>query len=68
MSKRINISVSDIIYNTLKKQSVDYGIPLSSIGSMAIIAYLEQKQALSSMGEMQGLLAQINALQEGEKK
>ena len=68
MAKRINISVSDSVYLVLKGMSEDYGIPLSSLGSMAMMTWLEQKQAMSTMGELKGLMAQMESLQVGDKK
>lgn len=65
MSKRINISVSDSVYLTLKAMSDDYGIPLSSLGSMAMMSWLEQKQAISAMGDVKGVMAQMMALTGG---
>lgn len=67
MSKRINISVSDSVYLILKSMSDDYGIPLSSLGSMAMMTWLEQKQAMVAMGDIKGVMSQIMALQEGTK-
>ena len=71
MSKRINITVSDSVYDNLKNISEDYGMPLSSIGSMAIMTWLEQKQAVSSMGNIQVLMEHMTALKseiDGGKK
>ena len=68
MSKRINISVSDSVYLTLKTMSEDYGIPLSSLGSMAMMVWLEQKQAMVAMGDLKSLMGQMTALKEGENK
>jgi len=62
MSKRINITVSDSVYENLKSISEDYGMPLSSLGSMAIMTWLEQKQAITSMGNVSVLMEQITAL------
>lgn len=59
MSKRINITVSDTVYETLKVISDDYGMPLSSLGSVAIMTWLEQKQAITAMGNLKGLMEQM---------
>ena len=44
MSKRINITVSDSVYEKLNTMSVDYGMPVSSLGSISIMEYLEKRQ------------------------
>lgn len=67
MSKRINISVSDSVYLILKGMSDDYGIPLSSLGSMAMMTWLEQKQAMVAMGDLKSMTAQMESLQAGDK-
>lgn len=67
MTTRINITVSDTIHQELKSMSADFGIPISSIGSMAIMTYLQQQKALLAMGDLKTMLAQMTALQEGEK-
>lgn len=68
MSKRINISVSDSVYLTLKSMSDDYGIPLSSLGSMAMMSWLEQKQAITAMGDVKGVMSKIMAFTEKTKE
>lgn len=67
MSKRVNITVSDSVYETLRTISEDYGMPISSLGSMAIMTWLEQKQALVAMGDLKGLLNQAMVAQEVKK-
>jgi len=63
MTKRVNITVSDSVYDVLKGMSEDYGMPLSSLGSMAIMSWLEQKQAMVAMGNVQELVEKLNVMQ-----
>ena len=67
MTKRINITVSDSVHEELKKISEDFGMPISSLGSVAIMTWLEQKQALSAMGELKGLMSQMTKIEGGKK-
>lgn len=67
MTKRINITVSDVVYESLKKISEDFGMPVSSLGSIAIMSWLEQKQVVNAMGDLKGLMSQVALLQGGKK-
>ena len=64
MSKRINITVSDKVHETLKGISEDYGITISAIVSTAIMSYLEQKQVLQTLSN----LDLMNVLKEVQDK
>lgn len=68
MSKRINVTVSDNVYEKLKVISEEYGMPVSSLGSMAIMTWLEHKQVLSSIGDLNSLMGQMGISKVGEKE
>lgn len=68
MSKRLNITVSDSVHEELKQISEEFGMPISSIGAVAIMTYLQQQKALLAMGDLKSMLAQMTALQEGAKQ
>jgi len=67
MTKRLNVTVSDTVDLELKNISLEYGMPVSSIISMSIMAYLQQQKAILAVGDLKVVMAQMTALQEGEK-
>jgi hypothetical protein len=53
--KRVNITVSDSVYEFYKKESVDSGSTMSSAMSMALKQFIEQREVLK-------VLAQLNVM------
>jgi transcriptional regulatory protein LevR len=62
MSKRINITVSDSVYEILRSISENYGMPVSSLGSVAIMNYLEQKQAVNIMENLPKIMEDMQKM------
>jgi predicted DNA-binding protein len=52
MTKRINMTISDSLYERIKGISDESGMTLSSICTMMIMTYFNQQDALSSMNNV----------------
>ena len=47
--KRINVDLTETMYGKIKNISIESGLPMSSIVTYALMAFLDQREAITMM-------------------
>lgn len=63
MTKRLNVTISGDLYNKISKLSEDSGMTLSGICTMCIISYFDQREAMSAMNNVNGLIKKLEEIE-----
>lgn len=59
MSFRVNINVSERINDWFVKKAEELGVTRSALMCMALNEYIDQKEGMKAMGDLQGLMGVI---------
>ena len=59
MSKRLQITVSDDVYEKVMKICKEYGFSASSFCALSIMNYFDQREAIASLGNFPVLVDQL---------
>lgn len=65
---RVNTRISEKANNWLDKESNNTGLPKSTLILLAVENYIQQKEAMSMMGDMGQVVDKLNELEKAVKR